>query len=75
MSDVQPPWTPDWHYGEKLVIKKLDGKVADRIILRPIAPLFARNSHGPTTPIFAHALTCVGPTIVTMGTFVLIRVA
>ena len=29
MSDVQTPRTPDWHYGEKLAIKKLDGKVAD----------------------------------------------
>jgi len=42
-------------------------------ILRPIALLF--RSHWPTTPIFAHVLTCVGPTIVTMGTFVLIRAA
>ena len=47
MSDVQTPRTPDWHYGEKLAIEKLDGKVADgKSYVPSVIPLaLTHNSH------------------------------
>jgi len=52
------PRTPDWHYGEKLVIKKLDGKVADR---KSYVPSLRYSAHmGPQLPSLRMRLPASG---------------
>jgi len=48
VSDVKPPRTPDWHYGEKLVIKKLDGMCQMEI----------PTSHCSVIPLMSPQLPC-----------------